>query len=153
MTPGFDRFAWLFVVVPVLLVVTGVYVVGTALWSIVQARRFLRVAEQVTGTVSGHHYRVQRSSRRDRIVTVPVLRFTTRTGRSVEAEQAVRLCRRVPDRGSEVGVLYDPADPQRAAVVGSTTGVTPESAWTIVFGIVFTAFTSNFLTPWLSWFG
>ena len=51
--------------------------------------------------------------------------------------------------GAAVGVLYDPADPKRAAVVGSTTGVTAEAVVAIVFGIVFTAFSSHFLTPWL----
>ena len=99
--------------------------------------------------MSDHRFRVKRGSDHDRIITVPVLRFETRAGQFVETEQAIALGRRVPDRGAAVGVLYDPADPKRAAVVGSTTGVTGESVVAIVFGIVFTAFSSNFLTPWL----
>jgi hypothetical protein len=83
----------LLVVVPALLAVAGVVVVGSGVRAIVVARRFLGVAQQVPGTVSDHRYQVLRrgQSCRRRVVTVPVLRFTTRAGQQVEAQQAIAL--------------------------------------------------------------
>lgn len=140
----------LFVVVPALLVVAGVAMVGSGIRAIVVARRFLGVAQQVPGTVSDHRYQVRRraKSHRDHVVTIPVLRFTTRAGQRVEAQQAIALRSGAPERGAQVDVLYDPADPARAAVVGSTSGVTAESVFRIVFGTVFTLFAASFLLPW-----
>jgi hypothetical protein len=148
--PG-DGLGPLVLAVPALLVVCGVLVVGEGIWSIVRARRFLRVAHQAEGVVRDHRYRVQRrsGSRPDRVTTIPVLRFTTRAGQVVDAEQSVTLRTQVPDPGTEVRVLYDPADPGRAAMAGSTNGITPESAYKIVFGGVFTLIASNLHVPWL----
>lgn len=145
----FGRLGWLLVVVPTMLTVTGVVVLGKGILLIVRARRFLRVAEQVPGVVSAHRYRVRRGSDGDRITTVPVLRFRTRTGETVEAVQSIFLRRQVPDPDTEVDVLYDPADVRRAALTGSTSGVTVESVGMIAFGILFTIIASNFLDSWL----
>ena len=144
-----DLFGSLFVVVPAVLAVAGLVVVGSGVRSILRARRFLKVAQQVTGTVSDHRYRVhRRSDSHDRVVTVPVLRFTTRTGQGVEAEQSIALRWGVPERGAEIGVLYDPADPARAAVVGTTNGITADAVVRIVFGAFFTLFAGNALNHW-----
>jgi hypothetical protein len=148
--PDVDRFHLLFVAVPAVFTVVGLVFLGSGIRSIVTARRFLKVAQQVSGTVSDHRFRVHRSSdSHDRIVTVPVLRFTTRTGQLVEAEQSIALRRGAPERGAEVAVLYDPAVPARAAVVGTTSGVTPEAVLRILFGAFFTLVSSNFLDPWI----
>lgn len=144
--PDFDQFRLLFVVVPVVLTVAGLVVIGSGVRSIVRAKRFLRVAQQVSGTVTDHRYRVHRSSDSDRIVTIPVLRFTTRTGQRVEAEQSIALRRGAPERGAEVAVLYDPADPARVGVVGTRNGVTGDAVFRIVFGTVFALFASSFLS-------
>ena len=148
--PDFDRFHLLFVVVPVVFVIVGLGVVGSGIRAILAARRFLTVAQQVTGTVSDHRYRVhRRSDSHDHVVTVPVLRFTTRTGQRVEAEQAIALRRAAPERGAEVGVLYDPVDPARAAVVGTTNGITADAVFRILFDAFFVLLASNFLHPWI----
>lgn len=149
--PDFDRFGLVFVAVPIVFAVIGLVVMGSGVRAIVTARRFLEVAEQVSGTVSDHRYRVHRrhDSRRDHVVTIPVLRFTTRTGQRVEAEQSIALRHGAPERGAEVGVLYDPADPARAAVVGTTNGVTADAVLRILAGTCFTLFASNFLNPWI----
>ena len=148
--PDLDRFELLFVVVPVVFVVAGLVVAGSGVRAILTARRFLTVAQEVTGTVSDHRYRVhRRSDSHDRVVTVPVLRFTTRTGQRVEAEQSIALRRGAPERGAEVAVLYDPVDPARAAVVGTTNGVTADAVFRILFGAFFVLFASNFLHPWI----
>jgi hypothetical protein len=63
----------------------------------------------------------------------------------VEAQQAIALRSGAPERGAQVGVLYDPADPARAAVAGSTSGITAESVFRIVFGTAFTLFAASFL--------
>lgn len=141
----------LLVVVPALLVLAGLVMVGSGVRAIVVARRFLGVAQQVRGTVSDHRYQVLRrgQSRRRRVVTIPVLRFTTRAGQLVEAQQAVALRSGAPERGAQVGVLYDPADPARAAMVGSTSGITTESVVRIVFGTVFALFAASFVLPWV----
>ncbi len=155
MMPGFDLPDWITAVVPTVLTAIGVVVVGQGVWSIVRARRFLRVAQRVTGVVSAHRHRVQqvqrsrRGPRRSRTITVPVLRFRTRTGQLVDAEQSLSLRRRVPDPGAEVDVLYDPADPRRAALVGSTNGVTPEAVGTIASGALLAIVGSNVMAPWL----
>jgi Protein of unknown function (DUF3592) len=148
--PDVDRFELVFVVVPAVLVIAGLVIVGSGIHSIVVARRFLRIAEEVPGMVSGHRYRVHRhTDSDDRVVTVPVLRFTTRKGQRVETEQAIALGGRVPERGTEVTVLYDPALPGRAAMVGTTNGATPDAVIRILFGAVFVLFASNFLHPWI----
>ena len=149
--PSFASFGGLFAVVPVVLVVAGLAVVGSGIRSVVVARRFLGVARQVPGTVSDHRHRVHRrsDSHRDHVETVPVLRFTTDAGQRVEAEQAIALRRGAPERGAEVRVLYDPADPTRAAVVGSTSGVTADAVGRIAFGTLFALFASNFWHPWV----
>jgi hypothetical protein len=149
--PDVTRFGLLFTVVPAVFVIVGLGVVVSGLRAILTARRFLTVAQQVTGTVSDHRYRVRRggSDSHDHVVTVPVLRFTTRTGQRVEAEQAIALRRGAPDRGAEVGVLYDPVDPARAAVVGTTNGITADAVFRILFGAFFVLVASNFLHPWI----
>ena len=149
--PDVDRYRLLFVVVPTVLAIAGLVVAGSGVRSIVRTRRFLEVAQQVSGTVTDHRYRGHRrsDSHRDHGVTVPVLRFTTRSGQRVEAEQSIALRRGAPERGAEVGVLYDPGDPARAAVVGTTNGVTADAVFRIVFGTFFTLFASNFLHPWI----
>ncbi len=145
----FDRFGLLNVAIPTVLAVVGVLILGKGIWLIVRARRFLRVAEQVPGLVSAHRHRVRRTSDGDRITTVPVLRFRTRTGQLVEAEQSISLRRQVPDPDSEADVLYDPADVRRAALTGSTSGVTFESVGMIVLGIILTIAASNIFDSWL----
>jgi hypothetical protein len=145
--------AWiglLLTVVPAVFVIVGLGFVGSGVRAILRARRFLTVAQQVTGTVSDHRYRVRsRSDSHDHVVTVPVLRFTTRTGQRVEAEQAIALRRGAPDRGAEVGVLYDPVDPARAAVVGTANGITADAVFRILFGAFFVLVASNVLHPWI----
>ena len=143
-----DHFAILRIM-PIVLTGGGVFVVGRGIWLIFRARRFLRVAQPVPGVVCAHRHRVRRSSDGDRIVAVPVLRFRTRTGQQVEAVQSIALRHQVPDPDSEVEVLYDPADPHRAAVSGSTNGITLESVATIAGGVLFTALATNGLDPWL----
>jgi hypothetical protein len=149
--PDFDRFHLVFVAVPTVFAIIGLAAVGSGVRSIVTARRFLKVAQQVSGTVSDHRHRVHRrsDSDRDQVVTVPVLRFTTRTGQRVEAEQSIALRRGAPERGAEVGVLYDPGDPARAAVVGTANGVTADAVVRILVGTFFALVASNFLHPWV----
>lgn len=134
---------------PFVLIAVGVFAVGRGVWLILRARRFLRVAEPVPGVVCAHKHRVRRSSDGDRIVAVPVLRFRTRTGQQVEAVQSIALRHQVPDPQTEVEVLYDPADPHRVAVSGSTNGVTLESAATVAGGVLFTVLATNGLDPWI----
>ena len=78
-----------------------------------------------------------------------MLRFTTRTGQRVEAEQSIALRKGAPERGAEVGVLYDHVDPARAAVVGTTNGVTADAVFRMLFGAFSTLVASNFLHPWI----
>jgi hypothetical protein len=109
--PDFDGFDLLFVGVPAVLAIAGLVVVGSGVRSIVMARRFLKVAQQVSGTVSDHRYRVHRrhDSHSDHVVTVPVLRFTTRTGQRVEAEQPIALRKGAPERVSRSACSTTPS--------------------------------------------
>jgi hypothetical protein len=148
--PDLDGFRLIGVAVPTLFALIGLVLAGSGVRSILVARRFLTVAQQVSGTVSDHRHRVRRrSDSHDHVVTIPVLRFTTRTGQQVVTEQSIALRRGAPDRGAEVGVLYDPDDPARAAVVGSTNGVTTDAVVRILAGAFFTLFASNFFFPWV----
>jgi hypothetical protein len=126
------------VVVPIVFAMVGLAVAGRGIRSIVMTRRFLAVAQEVLGVVYGHRRVVHPHANRGsgKVVKIPILQFTTRSGQRVKTEQAMTSGWGVPDPGVEVEVLYDPADPTRAAMTGTTNGVTAEAFFCILFGII-----------------
>lgn len=107
--------------VPVLFTFVGVVLAATGSRTLRAARRFQAVAVRSHGVVTDLHYR---SVGRDISsgTWFPFLRFKTADGRQIDTEAMYGRRPAPARRGDEVTVLYDPADPTRAALEGKFGG-------------------------------
>ncbi len=109
-----------FVAVPVLFTVVGVAFAGIGLRTLRTARRFRAVALRAPGVVTDLRYRSPRASASG--TWFPVLRFLTDDGRHIETEAMYGRWPAPARRGDHVTVLFDPAQPTRAALDGEPAG-------------------------------
>jgi hypothetical protein len=84
-------------------------------------RRFARNARQATGTVVGARWRGGGGETAPS--AFPVVRFTLPDGRTIEAQSSYGARRAVPE-GATVTLLYDPAEPTRVELEGSSSSGT-----------------------------
>ena len=105
------------ILVPVLFTLVGVVLASTGVRTLRAARRFQAVALRAPGVVTDLRYRsVGRNIGSG--TWFPVLRFDTADGRQIDTEAMYGRRPAPVRRGDEVTVLYDPADPTRAALEG-----------------------------------
>jgi hypothetical protein len=126
----FDYLPYVFAAAGVLFALAGVR-------RTIATRRFEARASQAGAQVTDVRERwVSGSDSRNRRVWVPVVRFTTADGRTVEAETGPHRGLRRPHAGDPLEVLYDPADPAdvrlRSGAGGIVAGVV-----SVAFGVLF----------------
>ncbi|MGN6241574.1 MAG: DUF3592 domain-containing protein [Cellulosimicrobium cellulans] len=139
----------LFVIVPVFLGAAGLWTLFGALRGLAGVRSLQRSGQTTYGLVVAAH--VQHSSRgsgSDRETTsrvVETIEFTTADGRRVRAVPSFSDVGMLDRSGSEVRVIYDPAEPTRcAAPVGDRIGAGGQVG-RIVFSLVFLGFVAFFV--------
>lgn len=108
-------------IVPLLFTVGGLVFARMGIRILRSARRFEAVAVRSHGTVTDLRFRsVGRQVGGG--TWYPVLRFDTADGRHIETEGLYGRSPPPAKRGDEVTVLYDPADPTKAALEGKLGG-------------------------------
>jgi hypothetical protein len=98
----------------------GVAVAGIR--SLRASRAFEQVAQRADGEIVDVRYETVGSAGNSSRTSIPVVRFTLPDGRTVQTEARMGTSAGFKFKGSEVTVLYDPADPRRARVEGFMTG-------------------------------
>ena len=123
------------ILVPVLFTLAGVVLASTGFRTLRAARRFHAVALRSPGVVTDLRYRsVGRNIGSG--TWFPVLRFNTADGRQIDTEAMYGRRPAAARRGDEVTVLYDPADPTRAALEGKIGG-SALGVMLLVMGLLF----------------
>jgi Protein of unknown function (DUF3592) len=91
----------------------GVFSALRGIWSMLAARRFESRGARVSATVTDMRERYVHGSGNSGStrVWVPVVRFATGDGRTVEAETSGYKHFRRQEAGDSIEVVYDPADP------------------------------------------
>jgi hypothetical protein len=101
----------------VVLVLVSVVGLLLAAWRFVRLQRFDARALVAQGRVIGvHEERLTDLDGELTVIDVPIVRFTTRDGRIVDARTEVGNREGTAAVGQRVRVLYDPADPARVTV-------------------------------------
>lgn len=121
-----------FYFVPVLFIVVGVGFVFAGFHTVRTSRAFRAIALRAPGVVTDLRYRLfgPPGDGPDGI-WFPVLRFETADGRHVDTEAMYGRSPPPARKGDAVMVLYDPADPTRAALDQPGVGV-----FGVLFGIL-----------------
>ena len=109
------------VIVPVLFTVVGLIFATMGFRTLRTDRDFQAVALRAPGTVTDLRFRSV-GRRRASGTWFPVVRFDTADGRRIDTEAMYGRRPAPARRGEEVTVLYDPADPTRAALEGKSGG-------------------------------
>jgi hypothetical protein len=101
----------------VVLVVVSIVGLLLAVWRFDRLRRFDARAVVAQARVIGVHEERQTDLDGElTVIDVPIVRFTTRDGRIVDARTDVGNRSGTADVGQRVRVLYDPADPAQVTV-------------------------------------
>jgi Protein of unknown function (DUF3592) len=100
-----------FVLIPI-----GLLLLVAAVWSVWTTRAWLARAVEVQGTVI-EMVRVRDSDNTGYLFT-PLVRFQTAQGRTIEFQSSLRTNPPAYRAGQTVPVLYDPEEPQSAAIRG-----------------------------------
>jgi len=115
----------------VVLVVVSVVGLLLAAWRFDRLRRFDARALVALGRVIGvHEERMTDLDGELTVIDVPIVRFTTRDGRIVDARTEVGNRQGTAAVGQRVRVLYDPADPARVTVAE-----VERTAYSVIVGI------------------
>ena len=129
-------------VVGTLIVVGLIFAVAGVLFGIVGIRtaranrRFAAVAVRVPATVTEVRSRSVSHGGDSQLVFIPVVRFQTADGRTVDAEASGGTNRRRWQPGQPVEVLHDPENPASVRLDGSGTGFI--QVMFMLFGVMFT---------------
>ena len=107
--------------IPLLFAVAGAFFVVVGVRGRRAARAFEQRAEETYGFVTEVRWRTVGRRPPRQLLAFPVLSFTTRDGRPVEAEAAFGTQPPRAKEGDQVTVLYDPADPTRPRLSGTGT--------------------------------
>jgi Protein of unknown function (DUF3592) len=90
--------------------------------SVRAARTFERIAQRADGELLDVRYETVGPAGNSSRQSIPVVRFTLPDGRTVQTEARMGTGPGFKVKGSEVTVLYDPADPRRARIEGFMAG-------------------------------
>ena len=90
--------------------------------SIRASRRFEQVARRADGELVDVRYETVGPAGNSSRHSIPVVRFTLPDGRTVQTEARMGSGSGFKLKGSDVTVLYDPADPRRARIEGFMAG-------------------------------
>jgi hypothetical protein len=102
-------------------VVGGLVALG-GIRSLRASRAFEQVAQHADGELVDVRYETVGSPGDSSRRSIPVVRFTLPDGRAVQTEARMGSGSGFKFKGSEVTVLYDPADPRRARIEGFMAG-------------------------------
>jgi hypothetical protein len=86
------------------------------------SRAFEQVAQRADGELVDVRYETVGPAGNSSRTSIPVVRFTLPDGRTVQTEARMGTGPGFRFKGSEVTVLYDPADPRRARIEGFIAG-------------------------------
>lgn len=118
--------------------VVGGAIAVTGIRSARASRAFEQVAKRAEGELVDVRYETVGSPGDSSRRSIPVVRFTLPDGRTVQTEARMGTSSGFNLKGSEVTVLYDPADPRRARIEGFMTGGGPlVGGCMVAFGLVF----------------
>lgn len=106
-----------FFLVPALFIVVGITFVFAGFHTVRTSRAFRAVALRAPGIVTDLRYRIFGPAGDGQSgIWFPVLRFETADGRHIDTEAMYGRSPPPARKGDSVTVLYDPADPTRAAL-------------------------------------
>ena len=110
-------------IVGLLFAAAGVLFAGIGIMSARSTRHFEESAARATGTVTDVRSRSVGRGTSGGIVWLPVVRFQTADGRSVDAEAGGGTNVKRWEPGQQIEVSYDPANPSDVRVPGSGGGL------------------------------
>jgi Protein of unknown function (DUF3592) len=102
--------------------VVGALVALQGIRSLRASRAFEQVAQRADGELVDVRYETVGPAGDSSRHSVPVVRFTLPDGRTVQTEARMGSGSGFHFKGSDVTVLYDPADPRRARIEGFMAG-------------------------------
>jgi hypothetical protein len=102
--------------------VVGGVVALQGIRSLRASRAFEQVAQRADGELVDVRYETVGPAGDSSRTSIPVVRFTLPDGRTVQTEARMGTGPGFRFKGSEVTVLYDPADPRRARIEGFMAG-------------------------------
>jgi hypothetical protein len=102
--------------------VVGGLVALQGIRSLHASRAFEQVAQRADGELVDVRYETVGPAGNSSRTSIPVVRFTLPDGRTVQTEARMGTGPGFRFKGSEVTVLYDPADPRRARIEGFMAG-------------------------------
>jgi hypothetical protein len=105
--------------------VVGGLVALQGIRSLRASRAFEQVAQRADGELVEVRYETVGPAGSNSRTSIPVVRFTLPDGRTVQTEARMGTGPGFRFNGSEVTVLYDPADPRRARIEGLMAGGGP----------------------------
>jgi hypothetical protein len=105
-----------------LFAVVGAAVAFQGVRSARASRAFERIAQRADGEVMDVRYETVGRAGDSSRASIPVVRFTLPDGRTVQTEARMGTSSGFKLKGSDVTVLYDPADPRRARIEGFMAG-------------------------------
>jgi hypothetical protein len=125
-----------FQLIPLGFAVAGLLFAAVGVSTLRAGRRFERTAQRASGTVTDVRSRAVGTRRHTGLAWIPVVRFQTADGRTIDGEASGGTNLRRHEPGQTVEVVYDPGDPARFRV-GGTPGGAVFSTVFIAAGVLF----------------